>query len=70
MKDRLTGEKNHNFNYLLGAPQRFETQKAARQFRLIYHPEVRKGIGVWDFKTGKKIYGRVRREDVWYTKPA
>ena len=45
-----------------GAPQRYEAQKEARLQRLIYHPEARKGIGVWDFKAGETSHGTMRRE--------
>lgn len=38
-----------------GVPRRYETQKAARQLRLIYHFELRKRVGVWDYK---RVEGR------------
>ena len=47
-------------NYI-GAPQRYETQKAPRCLRPIYHPELREGMGVWGFKGEKAIHGKVRR---------
>ena len=39
----------------IGAPQRYETQ------RPIYHPELRKGMGLLGFKGEKAAHGKVRR---------
>ena len=30
-----------------------ETQKAIKEWKLVYHPKLRKGVGIWDAK-GKK----------------
>ena len=40
-------------------------RKAARHFRLMYLPGLRKGTGIWGFKGGKAIQRKVRRESVW-----
>ena len=46
------------------APQRYETQKAGRQLRLIHHPELKKGLGfwVWVFKREGNFWEGEKRE--------
>lgn len=45
----------------MGAPQRYKTQKVARYSRVIYHPELRRALRVWDFKgEGEKGKGLLK----------
>lgn len=46
----------------MGATQGYETQKAAKQLRLTYHPELRKGIGVRD--SGEAIHWKMSGRNV------
>lgn len=66
IKRQINRRKKHNFNYVhMGAPQSYETQKAARLFRLIYHPELKKGKGSGASKGGKAIHRKLTRGNVW-----
>lgn len=43
----------------MGASQKYESQKVARRLRFIYHPELRKMIGVWDLEVeGRQFLGQ------------
>ena len=65
IEDRLIREKHNNFIH--NFPLNYETQKAARLSKLIYHPDLRKGVGMREY-TGVEGLLQEGKEDIWKTR--
>ena len=46
---------------MYGSPTNIRGTKAVRQLKLIFHPELRKGIGAWDFR-GKEGNPKIEKQ--------